>query len=75
MPENETEVVLYLTIGITVIFFLFLILIWIAIFLNIFARELKYLNTEIKRTSGNERKYWKRRKRRLWLSLLPFVKY
>jgi len=75
MPENETEVVLYLTIGITVIFFLFLILIWIAIFLNIFARELKYFNTEIKRTSGNERKYWKRRKRRLWLSLLPFVKY
>ena len=29
-----------------------------------FKRQLRYLNSEIHRTSGNERKHWKRRKRR-----------
>ena len=40
-----------------------------------FRRELKYLNDEIGRNSGQERERWIRRRRRLWLSLLPFVKY
>lgn len=40
-----------------------------------FARELKYLNREIARSTGHERQYWLRCRRRLWLSLLPFVKY
>jgi hypothetical protein len=44
-------------------------------FVSSFSRELKYLNNEIERTSGKERMRWKRQRRRLWLSLLPFVKY
>jgi len=40
-----------------------------------FKSELRYLNTEIHRTEGRERKHYIRRRRRLWLSLLPFVKY
>ena len=40
-----------------------------------FRRELKYINLEIGRTYGEEREDWKRKRRRLWLSLLPFVKY
>lgn len=40
-----------------------------------FSRELRYLNMEIKRTQGRERKYYIRQRRRLWLSLIPFVKY
>lgn len=44
---------------------------WIASF----RRELKYLNDEIGRNSGRERERWIRRRRRLWLSLIPFVKY
>ncbi|MBE6808114.1 MAG: hypothetical protein J6J30_05570 [Clostridia bacterium] len=31
-----------------------------------FSRDLVYLNSEIKRTHGSERKAWKRRKRRLF---------
>ena len=40
-----------------------------------FFQELKYLNTEVNRTDGNERKQWIRQRRRLWLSLIPFIKY
>lgn len=42
---------------------------------NRFSRELWLLNMEIGRTTGRERKYWRRRRVRLWLSLLPFVRY
>lgn len=31
-----------------------------------FSRDLVYINSEIKRTRGSERKTWKRRKRRLY---------
>ncbi len=41
-----------------------------------FRRELRYLNDEIARSHHrDERKYWKRQRRRLWLSLIPFVPY
>lgn len=43
--------------------------------LNWFYRELKYIKEEIKRNVGREKQRWIRRKRRLWLSILPFVKY
>ena len=47
----------------------------VANFINDFSSELKYLNCEIARTSGDERKHWIRRRRRLWLSWIPFVRY
>ena len=40
-----------------------------------FKAELRYLNCEIRRTYGDERRYWMRRRCRLWLSWLPFVRY
>lgn len=42
-----------------------------------FRQELKYINIEIERNSHNPREQarWKRRKRRLLLSLLPGFKY
>ena len=40
-----------------------------------FQRELKVLKSEIGRTFGRERKYWIRKRRRLWFSILPFVRY
>ena len=38
-----------------------------------FAKELKYLNIEISRTTGQRRKKYIRQKRRLWLSFLFFL--
>ena len=40
-----------------------------------FSLELRYLNNEIKRTRGREQEYWIRKRRKLWMSILPFVKY
>ena len=37
-----------------------------------FLQELKYVNAEIKRTYGREQKHWISRRKKLWLSLLPF---
>lgn len=46
-----------------------------ASWLNNFSQELRCLNNEIGRTDGSEQRYWKRQKRRLWLSIIPFVRY
>ncbi len=51
------------------------LLVGLAFRLSDFSHELKYLNCEIERTDGEERKYWIRRRRQLWLSLIPFVGY
>ena len=40
-----------------------------------FRYEMQYINGEIRRTEGSERAYWIKRRRRLWLSLIPFVRY
>lgn len=37
-----------------------------------FNKELRYLNGEINRTVGGEQERWKRARRRLFLSLIPF---
>ena len=47
----------------------------LARYINKFSRELKYLNIEISRTQGAERRHFIRRRRRLWLSIIPFIKY
>ena len=52
-----------------------IILVLIAIRINGFTQELRYLNTEITRTTGDQRRHWLRCRRRLWLSLIPFVRY
>lgn len=76
MPQaNNPDTALYVLIGIVAAFFLFLLLFGLVSFYNDFSHELKYINCEIRRTDGSERRYWIRKRRRLWLSLIPFVKY
>jgi predicted RND superfamily exporter protein len=76
MPKaNEQEFGIFLLAGMIVLFFLVLFLFGFMIFLKEFISELKSINREIARTKGNERRYYIRRRRRLWLSLLPFIKY
>lgn len=53
----------------------FVILVKFIMWINDFSHELRYLNNEIGRTDGSEQRYWKRQKRRLWLSIIPFVRY
>ncbi len=72
---NETDTELWWLVGILAVIILFALLVGLAQFLNDFSHELRYLNNEIGRTTGAERKHWIRQRRRLWLSLIPFVKY
>ena len=46
-------------------------------YISWFRQELKYVNTEIERNKENKREQnrWKRRKKRLLLSLIPGMKY
>ena len=47
----------------------------LVLFIVGFSKELRYIRFEIARNTGEERAYWISEKRRLWLSLLPFIKY
>lgn len=75
MPEQNTNEELYWLIGFFAVVVLIGLIVWFSKFLNGFSRELRQLKNEIQRTKGEERTYWMERKRRLWLSLIPFVKY
>lgn len=73
MPlENDPATNLLLIIIIA--FVVVLLLVGLTMKIDEFSRELDYINREIGRTTGAEQKYWKREKRRLWLSLLPFFR-
>lgn len=72
---NEIDAVIGLLVGLTVVCIVLLLLIGLVLRYGSFTRELRRLNNEIGRTYGTERKRWLRRRRRLWLSLLPFVRY
>lgn len=61
-------------LAIVIAFFAVLILVGLTMKINEFSHELDYLNREIARTEGAEREHWKREKRRLWRSLLPFFR-
>ena len=72
---NEIDLLLYFLLGMLALFFLLGMFFSFARFVNDFAHELRLLNSEVRRTVGAERRYWIRRRRRLWLSILPFVRY
>ena len=67
--ENELTVMAIAVVAIAFV----LILLWaFLVKLEEFRAELDYLNMEIRRAEGAEKKYWKKKRRQLWLSLLPF---
>jgi len=72
---NNFDTEFWLIFGaLAAIFFILFLFTAVSYFIS-FYNELQYLNTEIKRSDGTERKYYLRKKRRLWLSLVPFIKY
>ena len=75
MPETDIATIPYYLFEAIIVLFLILMGIGTISSLSEFLRELKSLNSEIRRSCGTKRKYLLRRRRRLWLSLLPFVKY
>lgn len=66
--NSTTDVIL----TIAIVFFTVALLSALISKIHNFSRELSFLNREIQRTEGEECAHWKRERRRLWLSLLPF---
>lgn len=69
------DYVIYIIVAALAAFLLLMIIVRFAMWLQAFLMELRYLNKEIERTAGAERQRWIRRKKRLLLSLIPFVRY
>lgn len=74
LPISGIDVQIYFLAGIVFVLLLIAVLIRFVQFLNTFSRTLQYLNDEIRRTEGREQRYYIRKRKRLWLSLIPFVK-
>ena len=64
------DILIALFIGIIV----FLLILRLVFRLDSLKRDIRYVNMEIGRTRGSERKAWQKEKSRLWLSLIPFYK-
>lgn len=73
--SESLENALYLLVGVTILFVLLTLIAYLVPFFVEFKKELDYLNMEIKRTTGEGKKVWLRRRRKLWLSLIPFVRF
>ena len=71
-PENDITIIIILAL--IILFVSILLLVGLAVKLNEFFRERDYIEREIRRTTGAEQRHWKREKRRLWLTLLPFYR-
>lgn len=70
----KTDSWILLAAVVVLIIVICLLITYIAMRIGEFADELRYLNMEIRRVGPRERAAWRRRRRRLWLSLLPFFK-
>ena len=75
LESNQSDASVWFFVGAIAAVVLMGMLAAFVVRLNEFSRELKLLNTEIGRTEGAERRRWLRRRKRLWLSLIPFIKY
>ena len=76
MPEaNNLDTTFWILIGIIAVPIFIGLLVGLCLCIKEFLQELEYINMEIERTDGSERRYWIHKRRRLWLSLIPFVKY
>ncbi len=75
MPETNTDTLVYCIGGIIATLILILLFCKAISFFCDFSKELRSLNIEISRTDDDEREYYLYKRRRLWLSLLPFIKY
>lgn len=73
--ENNIDTLLLAITAIAAVFLLVALLAWIVRFVRDFKMELHYIEDKIAVTRGEERGYWRFRRKRLWLSLIPFVKY
>lgn len=72
--EQPVDILTVVAAVVLIVFFLALIGYGLITGVRRFWEELRYINLELERASPREREKWLRRRRRLWLSLLPFYR-
>ncbi|MBQ4066142.1 MAG: hypothetical protein IJD22_00730 [Clostridia bacterium] len=72
---NNEYIIVWVAVGAVALVILTAILLNIIEWAGFFSKELRRINGEIERSEGAERRHWQKRKKRLFLSILPFVKY
>ena len=70
--ENYTTLICAIIIGVILLCFA---IVRFAMWLQWFRKELRYVNKEIARTVGKEQQHWRKRKKRLIWSIIPFIGY
>ena len=75
MTQTGNDTGLFVMFILVILFLTSLLLVSFIRWVLDFRWELKRLKSEIGRTKGREQERWKRKKKKLWLSLLPFVRY
>ncbi|MBQ8289002.1 MAG: hypothetical protein IJX76_09610 [Clostridia bacterium] len=74
-PNQTNDTAIWILVALLGVLILLGLLFAFASWLKEFQKELQYINTEINRTRGEERKHWIRQRRRLFLSIIPFIRY
>ena len=69
----ENEKIFVIILGVILVLLLLWALFWDSI--RSFSKEWQHIDNELKRADESHQHYWLRRRRRLLLSLIPFVKY
>lgn len=67
MNTNDWSSMLIIVLAIV---FLLILLLAFMVKISAFREDLEYVNMEIRRSTGLARKRWKRKRRKLWLSML-----
>ena len=75
MTNLNSESILLATAIVIGVLFLFFLIAEIVMTLQRFTKDLARLNREIHRSHPRDKAYWLKKRRRLWLSLIPFVPY
>lgn len=74
IPEQQTDPTVTIMITVIAIFFAIVFLVYFTATYTKYSQEMKYIESEIRRSEGSEKKYWIKKKRQLWKSFLPFHK-
>lgn len=69
---NAREKVFFYIMIFLISIFIILLIVELNIRISEFSRELKYINSEIRRTKGIDKKRWKKARRKLYLSFFLF---
>ena len=68
--NNQGNFILFL--GLIILIYIIIFAFWLNV-ISPFLKERRYIKMEMKRSSDDEYRYWKRELKTLWLHSIPFI--